>query len=127
MANYEGDSEDDNDNVNNKANYSENNNQNSMQYIMVAHLYNRFFMHFLIAQNILLLNKASITQYFILNHYTKMGIMPDIDVTKVSIASKRQFKALQRDIPFIKLDTTCENETIIYFENVISLSSIDTV
>ena len=41
--------------------------------------------------------------------------MLDTNAAKVLIARKRQFKALQHEIPEIELDTTYANKAIIYF------------
>ena len=53
--------------------------------------------------------------------------MPDIDVAKVSTAGKSEFKALQRKMPEIELDTTRANEATICFGSGMPLSSIGTV
>lgn len=39
---------------------------------MATYISNKSFMHFLIEQNILLLNQTSLIQNFILNHYAKI-------------------------------------------------------
>lgn len=97
---------------------------------MATYLLNKSFIHFLIAQDTLLLNKASIAQYFIPDQYAKtvfQGIILDTSVVKVSIAEKSQFKTLQYEMPKIKLDITCTNRTIICLESKMPLSSISIV
>ncbi len=53
--------------------------------------------------------------------------MPDTAAAKVSIAGKSQFKALQRKMPEIELDTTRANEATICFRSGLPLCSIDIV
>ena len=82
------------------------------------------------AQDTLLSNKASLAQHFVLDRYAKtifQGIMPDTGVAKVSSAEKSQFKALQREMPKIELDTTRAKEATICFGSGMPLSSIGTV
>ena len=67
------------------------NHKDGIQYVIAAHLFNKSFMHLLIVQNTCLLNKAGIIQHFVFDQYKKMifqGIIPDIDVTKVSTIGK---------------------------------------
>lgn len=59
MADYKGDSDDNIDGVNEEINHSEDNNKDSTQYVMTAYLSNKSFMLLLMAQDILLSNKAS--------------------------------------------------------------------
>ncbi len=97
---------------------------------MAAHLSNKSFMHLLTAQNILPSNKGSIAQDFVLDQYAEtifQGIMPDTGVTKVSIAGKNQFKALQCEMPEIELNITRANKATICFGSGLPLSSIGTV
>lgn len=87
-------------------------------------------MYFLMAQDIIPSNEASTAQQFVLDQYVEMlfqDIMPNIGVAKVLTARKNQFKALQRKMPKIKLDTTRTNETTISFGSKIPLNSIGTV
>ncbi len=130
MANYEEDSDDDIDNVNEEANHSEDNDKYSTQYVIVAYLSNKSFMYLFTVQDTLLSNEASKTQYFVLDQYAErvfQGIMPDTGDAKVSTARKSQFKALQREMLEIELDTTRTNEATIYFGSGLPLSSIGTV
>lgn len=53
--------------------------------------------------------------------------MSDTNVAKVSIAGKSEFKALQCEMPKIKLDTTHVNKVIIYFKSKMPLISIGIV
>ena len=130
LADYEGDSDDDIDDVNEEANHSEDNDEDSTQYVMAAHLSNESFMHLLTAQDTLPSNEASTAQHFVLDRYAEtvfQGIMPDTGAAKVSTAGKSQFKALQREMPEIELDTTRANEATICFGSGMPLSSIGTV
>ena len=87
-------------------------------------------MHLLTGQNTFPLNKAKTTQHFVFNQYAEIifqGIMPDTSAAKISIAGKSQFKALQRKMPEIELDTTRTNKATICFGSEIPLSLIGTV
>ena len=136
LADYEGDSDNDGDlnndidNVNEEANHLENNDEDSIKYVMDTHLSNKYFMYLLMAQDILPSKKVSTAQYFILDRYIEtvfQGVIPDTNAAKVSTAGKSQFKALQHEMPEIKLDTTCANEATICFGSKMSLSSISIV
>ncbi len=130
LADYEGDSDDDINDVNEEANPSEDNDKDSTQYVMAAHLSNKFFMHLLTAQDTLPSNKGNTAQHFVLDQYAEMVfqyIMPDTSAAKVSTAGKSQFKALQRKMPEIELDATCANKTTICFRSGLPLSSIGIV
>lgn len=97
---------------------------------MAAYFSNKFFMHFLIVQDILLLNKVSLAQHFVLDCYTKIvfkDIISNIDVAKVSIAENSQFKILQIEMLKIKLNKTRTNKTILYNESKMLLSSISII
>ena len=97
---------------------------------MAAHLSNESFMHLLTAQDTFPSNEASTAQHFVLDQYAEkvfQGIMPDTGAAKVSTAGKSQFKALQREMPEIELDTTRANEATICFGSGLPLSSIGTV
>lgn len=75
----------------NKVNRLKNNDKDSMQYIITAHLFNKSFIHLLIAQNTLLSNKVSLVQYFVIDYYTEtvfQDIISDTNIAKVSIAGK---------------------------------------
>ena len=66
----------------------------------------------------------------VFNQYVEtvfQDIIPDISIAKVSIAGKSQFKAVQCEMPDIKLDITRANEATICFGNRMPLSSISTV
>ena len=97
---------------------------------MAAYLFHESFMYLLITQDTLLLNKNSIAQNFILDQYAEtvfQSIMSDTGVTKVSIAGKSQFKALEHKMPKIEPDTTHANKATIYFGSELPLSSIGIV
>ena len=97
MADYKRDSDGYIDYFNEEINHFKGNNKDNMQYIMAAHLFNKFFIYFLMAQNTFLSNKGSIVQYFILDQYAKtvfQSIIPDISAIKVLIAKKNQFKSV---------------------------------
>lgn len=92
---------------------------------MAVHLFNESFIHLLIAQDILLSNKTSIAQYFVLDQYSEtvfQDIIFDISTAKVSTAGKIQFKTLQHEMPKIELDITHINEATIYFKNRLLLN-----
>lgn len=72
MTDYERDSDDDINDDNEEANYSDNNDGDSMQYVIAAHLSNKFFMLFLIAKKFFLSSEPNEAQYFVLNHYTEI-------------------------------------------------------
>lgn len=55
------------------------------------------------------------------------GIISDINLTKILIATKGQLKALQDEIPEIELDITHTNEATICFKSKILLSLINTI
>lgn len=108
----------------------EKNDKYSIKYIIAAYLSNKSFVHLLMAPNIFSINKASKTYQFIPDWYAEMifqGIMPNTSIAKVSTVEKSQFKALQYEMPSIKIDKTCANKATIYFQYRISLSSISIV
>lgn len=55
------------------------------------------------------------------------GIIPNTNITKVSIARKNQFKALKYEISKIEENITYINEITICFESGIPLSSISII
>ncbi len=55
------------------------------------------------------------------------NIIPDTSTVKVLRAEKSQFKALQHEMPEIKLNITRVNKATICFKSRMPLSSIDTV
>lgn len=67
LGDYERDSNDDIDDVKEEANHSDDNDEDIMQYAITAHLSNKFFMYFLMAQNTFASNKARTAQHFILD------------------------------------------------------------
>ena len=72
MADYERDSDNNIDDINKEAYYSEDNDKNSTQYVMAAYLSNKSFMRLLTAQDTLLSNEASTTQYFVHDQIVEM-------------------------------------------------------
>lgn len=127
MANYERDSDDNIDNDNKESNHSNDNDGDSMQYVMTPCLSNKSFMHLLMAKDFLLLSKPREAQHFVLDRYAKtifQSIIYNNSTIKVSATGKSQFKALQYEIPKIKLDETRTIKDTIYFKSRMSLSSI---
>lgn len=97
---------------------------------MAIYFSNKSFMHFLIIQDTLLLNKVSPAQYFVFDYYIKTvfkDILSNINVAKISIAENSQFKTLQNEMLKIKMIKTCANKTTLYFENKMPLSLISTI
>lgn len=120
----------DNDHNNEQEYYSNNNARDIIQYIITAHLSNKFLLYLLIAGNSFLFDKSGKAQHFLFDCYMETvfkNIVPDIRAAKFLIAGKSQFKVLQLEIPLIKLHITYANNSIICFRSGTLLSSISTV
>lgn len=113
--------------VNDEANNSEENEKDSTQYVMAVHLDNKSFIHLFMAQDTLLPNEDSTSQYFIFDQCAERDVqcmMPDICSAKVSTAENGKFQALQHEMSKIELDTTCVNKIRICLRSRLIFSSI---